>query len=59
MLNPEKPEMNDDMNRKAMTFRCFVCGRYASKLTVEEDGPEGFVLPMGGVRRLQEPACQC
>ena len=27
--------------------------------TVDEEGPEGFVLPMGGVGGLQEPACQC
>jgi hypothetical protein len=27
--------------------------------TVDEEGPQGFVLPMGGVGGLQEAACQC
>jgi hypothetical protein len=27
--------------------------------TVDEEGPKGFILPVGGVGRLQEPARQC
>ena len=26
---------------------------------IDEEGPEGFVLPMGGVGGLQEPAGEC
>ena len=33
-------------------------GRFGRGNTVDEEGPQGFVLPMGGVGWLQEPACQ-
>ena len=31
-------------------------GHFGRGETVDEEGPEGFVLPMGGVGGLQEPA---
>ena len=34
-------------------------GRLGGGETVDEEGAQGFVLPMGGVRWLQESACQC
>ncbi len=33
-------------------------GRLGRRDTVDEEGPQGFVLPMGGVGGLQEPASQ-
>ena len=34
-------------------------GRLGRWEAVDEEGPQGFVLPMGGVGGLQEPAGQC
>lgn len=33
-------------------------GRFRRRETVNEEGPEGFILPVSRVGGLQEPACQ-
>jgi len=34
-------------------------GRLCGGKPVDEEGPEGFILPVGGLRGFQEPTCQC
>jgi hypothetical protein len=34
-------------------------GRYGGGDPLDEEGPEGFILPVGGVGGFQEPAGQC
>ena len=48
------------MDEDAKAPRCVAeaSGRLGGGETVDEEGPEGFVLPMGGVGGLQEAACQ-
>jgi len=46
------------MDEDPKTPRCIAeaSGRLGRRETVDEEGPEGFVLPMGGVGGLQEAA---
>ena len=49
------------LDKDAKASRCVAepPGRFGGGDTVDEEGPEGFVLSVGGVGGLQEPACQC
>ena len=48
-----------DEDPKAPRCVAEASGRLGRGETVDEEGPQGFVLPMGGVGGLQEPAGQC
>jgi len=52
--------MAELMDEDAEAPRCIAepAGRFGGGETIDEEGPEGFVLPVGGVGGLQEPACQ-
>ena len=49
------------MDEDPKTPRCVPepSGHFGRRNTIDEEGPQGFVLPMGGVGGLQEPARQC
>jgi hypothetical protein len=48
------------MDQDPKTSRCVPepSGRFGGRDTIDEEGPQGFVLPMGGVGGLQEAARQ-
>jgi hypothetical protein len=47
-----------DENAKASWGVAEPRGRLGGAQAVNDEGPQGFILLMGGVRRLQEPAGQ-